>query len=203
MVSCHLNAAWFPAGSGTPLTRNLFVPISRLEGQVHGAGRLRSQWLRYLAAVQPPLLVEPVVSHSSRKFCPLTCRFSWHWLAVEDRSNGCPSFLLLERFARELADAGDTSTLARIVEARKGGANGSLWPYGLDSDGTPDAPWSLQKVMRFGVAQIGTMGHLGRRRGTGSGDPRGHGWGHFNLAGRRVSRLSALDAVSPAGTSAV
>ncbi|MFI0711390.1 helix-turn-helix domain-containing protein [Streptomyces inhibens] len=51
-----------------------------------------------------------------------------------------------ERFARQAADAGDglaADTLAemRIGQSERMGTRVRLWPYGLDPDGTPSAPW--------------------------------------------------------------
>ncbi|MFJ8507597.1 helix-turn-helix domain-containing protein [Streptomyces avermitilis] len=48
-----------------------------------------------------------------------------------------------ELTAREAADAGNSAAVDRLARMRKisGTAGDALWPYGLDPDGTPSAPW--------------------------------------------------------------
>ncbi|WP_344984959.1 hypothetical protein, partial [Streptomyces violaceus] len=48
-----------------------------------------------------------------------------------------------EQFARQAADAGDTSCLGWLAGVRRkaGAYDDGLWQYGLDPDGTPSAPW--------------------------------------------------------------
>ncbi|SED02209.1 hypothetical protein SAMN04490356_6543 [Streptomyces melanosporofaciens] len=45
-----------------------------------------------------------------------------------------------EQFARRNADAGYAASMIDLDARRE---NGDLWPYGLDPDGTPSAPWDL------------------------------------------------------------
>jgi hypothetical protein len=49
-----------------------------------------------------------------------------------------------ERLLRQAADAGNTKILLLfLIRKQEQGMEGILWPYGLDPDGTPSAPWDL------------------------------------------------------------